>query len=110
MDGIPVMSRAACRNHAVHTLGCVNQTAHEVARGKGNHGIVGYNQTRGQVRIITATCVETREKSYDVIVAYRSPRSGSSRRVIWQLDCSVNPHLRYTSNRRSIFGVNYRPM
>jgi len=44
MDGIPVMSRAACRNHAVHTLGCVNQTAHKVARGKGNHGIVGYNQ------------------------------------------------------------------
>lgn len=27
MDGIPVMSRAACRNHAVRTLGCVNQMA-----------------------------------------------------------------------------------
>lgn len=47
MDGIPVMSRAACRNHAVHTLGCVNQTAHEVTRGKGDHGVA---QVYGQVK------------------------------------------------------------
>jgi len=31
MDGVPVMSRAVCRNHAVHTLGCVNQTTCGVA-------------------------------------------------------------------------------
>lgn len=46
MDGIPVMSRAACRNHAVHTLGCVNQTAYEVTRGKGDRGVAGYGRTR----------------------------------------------------------------
>jgi len=55
MDGIPVMSRAACRNHAIHTLGCVNQTAHEVTRGKGDHRVVGYGQTRGQVKDISGT-------------------------------------------------------
>jgi len=33
---IPVMSRAACRNHAVRTLGYVNHTAW-LTRGKGNH-------------------------------------------------------------------------
>jgi len=59
MDGIPVMSRAACRNHAVHTLGCVNQTAHEVTRGKGDRRVVGYGQTRGQVRDTTRHAVAT---------------------------------------------------
>jgi len=36
MDDIPVMSRAACRNHAVRTLGYVNHTAW-LTRGKGNY-------------------------------------------------------------------------
>lgn len=39
MDGIPVMSRAACRNHAVRTLGCVNQMACVVTYGKGDHAM-----------------------------------------------------------------------
>lgn len=69
MDGIPVMSRAACRNHAVHTLGCVNQTAHEVTRGKGDHGadVVGRGVRPGKRytghAVATATCVETPVKS-----------------------------------------------
>jgi hypothetical protein len=35
MDDIPVMSRAACRNHAVRTLGYVNHTTW-LTCGKGN--------------------------------------------------------------------------
>lgn len=49
MDGIPVMSRAACRNHAVHTLGCVNQTRYGRTYGKGGQN--GKERTSdGQLR------------------------------------------------------------
>lgn len=52
MDGIPLMSRAACRNHAVRTLGCVNQMvcARVVIYGKGDRAIArtaGIRDARG---------------------------------------------------------------
>lgn len=109
MDGIPVMSRAACRNHAVRTLGCVNQMACVVTYGKGDHAMARNARIRDgrgirppSHRRIPVWRHARNHCSNDAIVAYLPLRFGS-------VPCNLASTLpliddRY-SDRRSIFSA-----